>query len=162
SRIPRWDPAYLMKRHADGYYDDLSKPSMGGASTNTEALAPEGGSAQATHDSMYFTISQPGARFGRNVPLSEAFPDEDNLLAPSPRRISNELLARDKFKPATILNLLAAAWIQFETHDWFNHGEPLSDGEREDKKNRNVKDPFSERQYQPHKVPIAEGDRWHE
>jgi hypothetical protein len=35
--------------------------------------------------------------------------------------ISNELLLRDHFKPATTLNLLAAAWIQFQTHDWFQH-----------------------------------------
>ena len=25
------------------------------------------------------------------------------------------------FKPATIVNLLAAAWIQFQVHDWFGH-----------------------------------------
>jgi hypothetical protein len=33
------------------------------------------------------------------------------------------LLARTEFQPATTLNLLAAAWIQFEVHDWFSHGE---------------------------------------
>ncbi|MGB7839874.1 MAG: peroxidase family protein, partial [Terrimicrobiaceae bacterium] len=27
------------------------------------------------------------------------------------------------FIPARSLNLLAAAWIQFQTHDWFSHGE---------------------------------------
>jgi hypothetical protein len=162
ARIPRYDASYLMKRQDDGYYDDLSEPAMGGASTNTECVAPEGSTAQPSHDSMYFTISQPTARFGRNVPLKDAFPDRDNLLTPSPRVISNELLARDKFTPAIILNLLAAAWIQFETHDWFNHGEPLWEGEREDKKKRNEPDPFTAEQYEPHKVPIAQGDRWHE
>jgi hypothetical protein len=160
AKVPKYDPRYLMERQVDGYYDDLSKPSMGGASTNTESVAPEGSSAQATHDSMYFTISQPGARFGRNVPLSEAHPDLANLLNPNPRLISDQLLARDSFKPATILNLLAAAWIQFQTHDWFNHGEPLWEGEREDKNRRNEKDPFTKEQYQPHLVPIPDGDRW--
>jgi hypothetical protein len=66
-----------------------------------------------------------GARFGRNIPLSEAVPDAGAaLLDPSPRLISRELLSRRSFIPATTLNLLAAAWIQFETHDWFSHGQP--------------------------------------
>jgi hypothetical protein len=51
---PKYDPAFLMKRHDDGYYDDLSKPSMGAASTNTATVAPEGTGAEATNDSMYF------------------------------------------------------------------------------------------------------------
>lgn len=162
AKIPAYDPIFLRERQVDGCYDDLSKPSMGGASASTELEAPAGPAAAATDDSMYFTISQPGARFGRNVPLNEAHPDLENLLTPSPRVISNELLARDTFKPATILNLLAAAWIQFETHDWFNHGEPLWEGERDDKRRRGEKDPSTEQQYQPHLVPIRDGDRWHE
>ena len=162
TEVPKYDPAFLMKRHADGYYDDLKKPSMGGASTNTETVAPVGSSTQATHDSMYFNMSQPGARFGRNIPLKEAMPDEADLLTPSPRVISNELLARTEFKPATILNLLAAAWIQFETHDWFNHGEPPWEGEKKDKKNRGIRDSITDEQYRPHLVPLADGDRWHE
>ncbi|MGH2395226.1 MAG: peroxidase family protein, partial [Candidatus Limnocylindria bacterium] len=31
-------------------------------------------------------------------------------------------LTRDRFLPATTLNVLAAAWIQFEVHDWLSHG----------------------------------------
>jgi hypothetical protein len=63
------------------------------------------------------------ARFGRNMPLSETWPEkEPALLEPSPRVISRRLMTRDEFIPATTLNLLAAAWIQFMTHDWFNHG----------------------------------------
>jgi hypothetical protein len=62
-----------------------------------------------------------GMRFGRNVPLSEAFPDTANLMNPSPRRVSLELLTRTTFQPATILNVIAAAWIQFMVHDWFVH-----------------------------------------
>ena len=46
-----------------------------------------------------------GMRFGRNVPLSEAFPDTANLMNPSPRRVSLELLTRTTFQPATILNV---------------------------------------------------------
>ena len=46
------------------------------------------------------------------------------MLDPSPRLVSRELLTRDEFQPATTLNLLAGAWIQFEVHDWFSHGKP--------------------------------------
>jgi len=110
-----FDARYLTERHTDGFYNDLDKPWMGSAS---EPAGPN-------QDSMFFVRSNPGARFGRNVPLVDAFPEEGpGLLEPSPRRISNELLARKEFLPAKTLNFLAAAWIQFETHDWFNHGEP--------------------------------------
>ena len=115
---PPFDACYLTQRNLDGFYNDLSKPSMGSASD------PE----RTDANSMYFTRSNPGARFGRNVPLAEAFPDTGvALMTPSPRLISSELLARKTFIPATTLNYLAAAWIQFETHDWFNHGEPVPD-----------------------------------
>jgi hypothetical protein len=64
-----------------------------------------------------------GSRFGRNVPLMYTYPEEcERLLDPSPRLISRHLLTRNSFQPATTLNLLAAAWIQFEVHDWFSHG----------------------------------------
>jgi hypothetical protein len=56
-----------------------------------------------------------GTDFGRNGP---AFPQSD---LPEPRLVSEELLARRAFLPATSLNLLAAAWIQFEVHDWMQH-----------------------------------------
>jgi hypothetical protein len=84
----------LTQRTADGTYNDLKFPRMGCA----------------------------GARFGRNVPLEFTYPDEANLLNPSPRLVSRELMTRDQFQPVPFLNLLAAAWIQFETHDWFSHG----------------------------------------
>jgi hypothetical protein len=156
--VPTYESSFLIKRHDDGYYNDLGIPSMGGASVNTDWVAPAGPEAQPTHDSMYFNQTQPGARFGRNVPLEYAHCDEANLLIPNPRVVSNELLARGKFQPATILNLLAAAWIQFETHDWFNHGEPLSEGERLHKEQHGIKDPYTSEQYRPHEVPISAAD----
>jgi hypothetical protein len=57
--------------------------------------------------------------FGRNAP---AFPSGDR---PSPATVSKDLLARTRFLRADSLNLLAAAWIQFEVHDWMQH-RPLS------------------------------------
>lgn len=82
-------------RTPDGSYNDLSDPDMGMA----------------------------GTRFARNVPLKDAWPEPmPALMEPNPREISRKLMRRDKFVPATTLNLLAAAWIQFQTHDWFAHG----------------------------------------
>jgi hypothetical protein len=64
-----------------------------------------------------------GCRFGRNVPLTHVYREEpDQLLEPNPRLISRRLLTREHFQPATTLNMLAAAWIQFEVHDWLSHG----------------------------------------
>lgn len=93
---PVADPSTVnvQARTADGSYNDLQQPEMGMA----------------------------GSRFGRNVPLAAAVADATNLLNPSPREVSQALLARKDFIPATILNLNAASWIQFQTHDWFSHG----------------------------------------
>jgi hypothetical protein len=89
------DPAALVSRTADGTYNDLGKPTMGAA----------------------------GTRFGRNFPLDQVYPDEGAILDPNPRTVSRDLLTRHQFEPATTLNLLAAAWIQFMVHDWFHHGK---------------------------------------
>ena len=82
------------------------------------------------------------ARFGRNVPLTEAVPDTANLLNPNPRDISKALFTRTKFQPATILNVLAAAWIQFQVHDWFVHAKGTHDN--------------------THDLPLADDDSWFE
>src|SRR5271163_4376733 len=132
--------AFLTEREEDGQYNDLSNPSMGNASLNPND----------PFDNTEYTLSNPGARFGRNIPLSEVDPTRDaGILEPSPRLVSNRLLGRpvnsdgtDGFTPASILNLLAAAWIQFQTHNWFNHGTPRPIDD----------DPFD--------VPIPPGDSW--
>jgi hypothetical protein len=109
------DSRHLTARTADGTYNDLTQPLMGSA----------------------------GTRFGRNVPLQYTYPDEEAaLLSPSPRRVSRELLTRHTFQPATTLNLLAAAWLQFMIRDWLSHG-------KSEKEN-------------PWRIPIDPGDRWHE
>lgn len=85
----------VTARKADGTGNDLAHPSMGSA----------------------------GTRFGRNVPLEKAYPDKARILTPNPRTVSLELLTRDTFQPVTILNMLAAAWVQFMIHDWLSHGK---------------------------------------
>lgn len=62
-------------------------------------------------------------RFGRNVALEAAYGETDTLLTPNPRDVSNSLMARDIFKPATSVNFIATAWIQFMVHDWVSHGD---------------------------------------
>jgi hypothetical protein len=112
-----YSPAYLHSREPDGWHNDLTKPDMGSASLNPANPA----------DTSDFTLSRPGARFGRNIPLNEVVSETAaSLLEPNPWEVSNALLSRPPghFEPATSLNLLAAAWIQFQVHDWFNHGTP--------------------------------------
>lgn len=92
---PRAQAEYLTVRTIDGSYNDLSAPSMGMA----------------------------GTRFGRNVPPESAPAETPPLLfRPNPLAVSSEVLRRNIFRPAPTLNVLAAAWLQFETHDWFTHG----------------------------------------
>ena len=106
-----WKPTVTCSRTNDGSFNDLGDPDMGRA----------------------------GMRFGRNIPLACAYPDEASLLDPNPREVSRRLLARATFVPATTLNLLAAAWIQFQVHDWLHHES-------------------SEKDF--HEIPIVGDDDW--
>jgi hypothetical protein len=82
-----FDPRYLCEREEDGQYNDLSKPTMGNAALNPND----------PFNGPDFTLSNPGARFGRNIALSEVDPTRDGeILDPSPRLVSNRLLARQK------------------------------------------------------------------
>lgn len=78
-------------RSIDGSYTDLQKPVMGSA----------------------------GTCFGRNMDVN--LENDFQLMSPNPREVSRRLLARKEFIPATSLNLLAAAWIQFQIHGWERH-----------------------------------------
>jgi hypothetical protein len=94
-KLPASTSEALTTRTPDGAYNDLSSPAMGMA----------------------------GTRFGRNVPLSCGYQEAPGkILDPNPREVSRELLTRHDFIPATSLNLLAAAWIQFMVKDWLSHG----------------------------------------
>lgn len=85
-----------------------------------------------TFDGSWNDLSAPtmgavGAAFGRNLPpdyRSGTF-DEPNAVT-----VSRELLHRERFLPARSLNMLAAAWIQFQVHDWVHHARyPLGSHE---------------------------------
>jgi len=106
-----WSPDVSHARTANGTFNDLNEPDMGRA----------------------------GAHFGRNFSLENCYPDIDNLMNPNPREISRKLMVRSEFVPATTLNLLAAAWIQFQVHGWVNH-----------ERNEN----------EFHEIPIDKQDSW--
>jgi hypothetical protein len=95
---PLPDERYIGARHSNGKFNSLEMPLMGCK----------------------------GMRFGRNFPrhLTQK-PTDEELWTPNPRMISDKFMARrdGRFIPATTLNLLAAAWIQFQVHDWVQHIE---------------------------------------
>ncbi|HEX8053877.1 MAG TPA: peroxidase family protein [Thermoleophilaceae bacterium] len=106
---------YRAARHPEGKWNDLVQPDMGST----------------------------GTAFGRNIDTRRIKPEKPpRIHDPSARTVSLELMTRDSFKPATTLNILAAAWIQFENHNWFFHGRGEPD---------NTMD-----------VPLEPGDDWHE
>jgi hypothetical protein len=103
----------LTARTADGTHNDLSHPTMGSA----------------------------GTRFGRNVPLQYTHQEPaHSILEPNPRLVSRELLTRERFIPATSLNVLAAAWLQFMIRDWFSHGKSPKEN--------------------PFQIPVRDDDPW--
>lgn len=88
--------AYLNIRSADGRCNDFNIPSMG----------------------MYRT------RFGRNtnITIKQVLDKSNNLLHPHPLKLSNLMERKNgRFVESPNINLLAAAWIQFQIHDWFRH-----------------------------------------
>lgn len=64
-----------------------------------------------------------GARFGRNMDPTGSFAqaETETLMEPNPRDVSRVLFTRDDSNEVPFLNMLAAGWIQFMVHDWFNH-----------------------------------------
>ncbi|HEV7891657.1 MAG TPA: peroxidase family protein [Pyrinomonadaceae bacterium] len=127
-------PVVLGAFNLNAYRDALREKNLYDTNTPTEDGAPPPSAPPPPHafytrtdDGTYNSLedSRMGcahARFGRNVPLDRTFPEEgDALLSPNPRAVSRKLMTREKFIPATTLNLLAAAWIQFQVHDWFAH-----------------------------------------
>jgi hypothetical protein len=122
---------------------DTEEPPLAKAQTSAPAEAVTG----RTTDGSYNDLSCPfmgkaGTRFGRNTPLADTVPDTANLMNPSPRTVSLELFTRTQFQPVPFLNVLAAAWIQFQVHDWFVHQKGSWD--------------------KAHLVPLPASDNWHE
>ena len=131
-----------------GHRDNLREKNL----TDTETAPPDAPEPQGdfvgarTVTGSHTDLGQPwmgmaGTRFGRNVALKASFGETGaRLMDPSPRLVSNRLLARKEFVPVPHLNVLAAAWIQFMVHDWLSHGKNDSS--------------------LIHEIPLPEGDDW--
>jgi len=84
---------------------------------------PESVRTIRTFDGTYNDLSDPkmgavDSTFGRTMkPVYKP----DLFDRPNPITVSRTLMTREAFIPARSLNILAAAWIQFQVHDWVNH-----------------------------------------
>jgi hypothetical protein len=83
---------------------------------------------QRRPDGYFNDVGTPGmggieAPFGRNAPSLPNDPER----SPTAREISQALFTRHTFLPASHLNVIAAAWLQFEVHDWVMHDKSASD-----------------------------------
>ncbi|KAF2871501.1 heme peroxidase [Massariosphaeria phaeospora] len=122
--------ALRYELRSQNLYDTYPSPSYQG--TPTTDPTPAEFQHTRNSDGLYNAIAQPkmgcaGMRFGRNVPREQTLrPSDEDILSPNPRIVSQELLRRDEFKPATILNLLAAAWIH--ATEGFDVPVPEEDG----------------------------------
>ena len=103
---------------------DTRAPANGDAPPTTESLPKHRTYDGSRQDPTDPDMGKAGTRFGRNAPTEATEPEPlPQRMEPNPREVANRLLLRDRFKPATSLNVLAACWIQFQNHDWFGHGE---------------------------------------
>ena len=126
------NPSLILQVHAlTGLRDELRQENLfegEGIRPTTDLGEPSEEAKRArTPDGTFNDLSDPwmgaaGTGFGRNAPPSMTITHTKKLLDPDPRLISRKLMARDSFKPAGIINTITAAWIQFENHNWFFHG----------------------------------------
>ena len=99
---------------------------------------PEGVTHYRTADGSWNNLADPkegaaGTRFTRNVANEAIHPETgDTLMTPNPREVSLQFLTRKgDMKEVPFLNLWAAAWINFQNHDWIDHGQTLIDEHHE-------------------------------
>jgi hypothetical protein len=135
NKVVRWDklPPTLGVLNLIALRDVFRRENLSSTDDPCEARPlpeiPAGALTARTADGSYNDLVRPrsgmcGARFGRNGALAGVvYEDAERLDTPDPRLVSERLLRRDAFQPATTLNLLAVAWIQFQAHDWFKHRE---------------------------------------
>jgi hypothetical protein len=120
--------AYRDELRAYNLYDTRAPATDGEVTTVPEDLPKYRTYDGSRQDPVDPEMGKVGSRFGRNAPPELTSPEVmPRLMQPSPRTVSQRLLNRDSFKPATTLNVLAGCWIQMENHDWFGHGENSPD-----------------------------------
>jgi hypothetical protein len=122
-------PLWLSLLNLDALRDDLRAWNLHDtepreAPPQTRSVPGEIGQDQRlyrTWNGSYNDLSDPkmgsvGATFGRNMAVAPRDVDEPNAVT-----VCRELMDRKAFIPVRGLNMLAAAWIQFQVHDWVNH-----------------------------------------
>jgi hypothetical protein len=99
--VPLPSPEHLVNRVPSGAWNSLEDPAMGMA----------------------------GSRFGRNIPPDRIATEDASAVvsSPSPREVSRTLMTRTQLNPATSVNSLVTAWLQFMIRDWFSHGTRPTD-----------------------------------
>lgn len=130
----------LDKYNLHDTYLPGTRPQVNCAAVDTTVRQYDG----TCNDLTNTTAGAVGARIGRNIPVfvpsaisptgyapnPKAYPAPTDaaLLDPNPREVSRALFTRGAggMKPVPFLNLLAAAWIQFQVHDWFDHDNESS------------------------------------
>lgn len=104
------DPSTLTNRTIDGTCNDQARPWMGSRGVRfSRNIQPFLGVDSLTG----LPIKNPAAQF-----------DALNFMNPNPREVSRAVFQAGKERTKVpFLNMFAAAWIQFQVHDWFDHGE---------------------------------------
>ena len=131
----------LRERNLHDTDGDLTQPKSDcpfhSGPNGTRKRTEEGTHNDLDHPAMGCKFS----RLGRNMRTFVPLDHEPHLLEPNPLEISKHILQREpgKFIPATGLNLLAGAWIQFQVHDWFGHENEVLTKDDDDSENEKIK-----------------------
>ncbi|MEZ4744061.1 MAG: peroxidase family protein [Bdellovibrionota bacterium] len=102
-------------RTTDGRCNDMQNPKMGMANLAFPRNAD-------------FMATFPDIERGNGPTIKNGIKVHYALNDPDPKKVSDILLKRDganhgQYIGAPFFNLLAAFWIQFQTHDWFDHSK---------------------------------------
>jgi hypothetical protein len=138
------DKGNLWDMYANNIHPALAVP---GTATMPAATCDANAATTRTIDGTCNDLANPsmgarGIRFGRNImpyvpatkpdgtptlaPNPSAHVNPATLMSPNPREVSRHLFTTPRGEQQVkvpFLNMFAAAWIQFQVHDWFDHGE---------------------------------------
>ena len=136
---------HCLAGSSDNQCNEAVQPTFYSSHVNCTPTPTWTGSRARTTDGTCNNLKLPevGARFtrfARNIRPGDHFksPRHYDLLDPNPRTVARKLLRRKKFIPAPTLNSLGVAWVQFNLHDWLDHGQNEKDA--------------------PHLVPLSDDD----
>ena len=120
------------KLDRDNLHVDLPQRAARSASSPTGSSRPPGVTHFRTADGSWNNLDDPkegaaGTRFPRNVANAAIAPADDERAAHPPTRalISRKLLdpRRRRWPRSRSSTCSRRRWIQFQNHDWINHGD---------------------------------------